>query len=157
MSQTKKRTLILILVIILIAIPFISYGAWVKYGSKPLDDEGKLTYVGRRESGCWYILCIDKQVDEFYYATDMSLDEITNIYFSKATVVAGPSETAYAGSGVRFLAMTFENVNTQERFGLTYYINSQKAANYYSLDLKGNKNLVLITDRPDYNIAKKSL
>lgn len=150
-TSKKRKTLIILLALTVIIISLLTPGIWARYSAKPLGND--LDYIGMRSVG---IFLVAPQHDNYYYATDLSLDEIKN-YFSKAEVISGPSETSYAGSGDHFWGMTFENTDTGEAFGLTYYINSRQVADSYNLDLKGRSNLIVVTDRSNYNTAKDSL
>lgn len=55
--------------------------------SKPLGD--KLEYIGKTDYGCW-VVCDANPGSTYYYATDMSAEEITK-YFKKSSMIEKPS------------------------------------------------------------------
>lgn len=127
--------------------------SWVKFSPKPLNDEA--VYIGRRTTGCLIPLCGSNPADEFYYATDLSTDEITEEYFGRAVVVSGPEYNSQSISNN--WTMTFENIESKERFSVTYFTKGKAMSDYLGLNLNGKNNLILISDRSDYNTAKDSL
>lgn len=153
MKITKKQGKIIAYSILGLAVIWIAWMSWVKFGPKPLDDEA--IYIGRRTAGCLIPLCGSNPSDEFYYATDLTIDEVKNSYFNNAIVVSDPKYNSQSISNN--WAMTFENIESKEQFNLTYFTKGKAMADYLGLDLHGKTGLLLVSDRSDYNIAKDSL
>ncbi len=141
MSAANKR---FYLVLGIIGVLLVSWLGWGLLGPKPLGD--RLELVNRTYSG--YIPFIsdsDFSID-YYYATDMSLDELT-AYFKSARLTKPPQTEQDARQ------VSFTNLKNNRGFTLLYY-NYEKAK--HRTPLKTGKNLVIVSDE-HYDAAKDSL
>ncbi len=122
----------------------LGWWAWNQFSPKPLGD--KLELVNRSYSGYIPLISDSPFSTEYYYATDMSLDEFTS-YF-KGARLDGPPQTEQEAYRV-----SFTNIKNGRGFTLLYYT-YENAKN--KTTLKAGKSLVIVPDR-HYDIAKASL
>lgn len=148
----NRKVLIILLALIVIIILFVAPGIWTRYSPKPLGND--LEYIGMRSSGFFLIA---PQHDDYYYSTDLSLDELTTQYFSRATLTKEPYFDK--SSSRRSWNVIMQNIETKEKFYFSYYpeADSMQLAKGQNLDLHGKKNIVEVINRSNYNIAKDSL
>ena len=118
----------------------IGWWAWEQFSPKPLGD--RLEYVGREDYGCW-IICDSAPASVYYYATDMTPEEVV-AYFKGANMEL-PLESE--GDNVRIWLK-----KNNDSFLVRYYNNDKKIKKYAS----ENKKVISLRSQ-DYSFASKSL
>lgn len=141
-SRRRKKNVILSIIITLaIILGVVAYSTFL--APKPMGDRMQL--IHRAYFG--YLPFSDSDFStEYYYATDMSLDELAT-YFKKAKLTS-PSQ-----KNLIVYYVDFFNSTENKGFTLRYY--SNKEANE-KIKLQAGKNLIIVPDR-HYDIAKDSL
>ncbi len=137
MTTANKR---FYLVLGVIATLLIGWWAWGQFSPRPLGD--RLEYVGREDYGCW-IICDSAPASVFYYATDMTPEEVV-AYFEKA-VVELPSES----EGVNLRIWLKKDDSS---FLVRYYNDDDKISKFTSRSRK-----IISVRSQDYETAKASL
>jgi hypothetical protein len=145
--NTKKARIALAITIaitILIAI-WVAFYAWgsSSYSSpdvpRPLGD--KLEYIGKEDYGCTGGLCDSGPSSTYYYATDMSIEEIESYFKKAATEHPSDRESSSTriwlktSSGKSFIVRYYDDKNTiVEKYNLTAsqrkYVISLESTNY---------------------------
>lgn len=78
--RTVKRHKILSVVGALVII-FLGWWAVISLAPHPLGD--KLEYLGKKDYGCWIGFCDSRPASTYYYGTDMSPEEMKNIFSAR--------------------------------------------------------------------------
>ncbi len=136
MSAANKR---FYSVLVIIGALLVGWWAWGQFSPKPLGNG--LEYVGREDYGCW-LICDSAPASVFYYATDMTPEEVVR-YFEKADVEL-PSESE--GVNVRIW------LKKDNSSFLVRYYNDDKIRKFTSKDRK-----MISVRSQDYETAKASL
>lgn len=111
----------------------------------PLGVSGELEYVGKDDYGCWWV-CDANPASVFYYATNMSLDEVTHHLFKKATLQEQPQAGDASGEGVSGVVRYWVNfdANDNQSFDLYYYENSEALIDRYHFLKTGKRHVISI-------------
>lgn len=115
----------------------------------------QLEYVGKDDLGCVLWWCEVEPYSVYYYATDMSTDQLKS-YFSKAQFTNEPDgggsfSADYTSKGVQF------KLNDANRtFLIQYYDNTQAVIRLIHLKPTTKSHIISITDS-GYQLALQSL
>ncbi|HEU5122332.1 MAG TPA: hypothetical protein VFT59_05820 [Candidatus Saccharimonadales bacterium] len=138
MSAANKR---FYLVLIAIVVALIGWWGWLQVMPRPLGD--KLEYIGKEDYGSWLPLSSARPASVYYYATDMSKEEVRE-YFRGAKV-----DEPITPQGGDFLIWAERNNNN---FIIRYHTDKTMLNKY----AHGRKAVVSVRSE-DYNLAKESL
>jgi hypothetical protein len=153
----KKINIIVCSVLALFVI--IGGGGWFLYSrlvppTYPLGE--RLEYVGEEKYGC-YLICDANPASTYYYATDMSVEEVV-MYF-KGAVLKNDSDyeltTDPKTSPITFSLGTNKNEKSIE-FYIDYYIDGSEETKNLALK-RTSKNHLIIINSGDYQTAKDAL
>ena len=97
-KNSKKIILASIATVIFILISLFVYQNYLK--TYPLGDNDKLQYIGKVDYGCW--LCDSQPSSTYYYATDMTPEEIAG-YFGKTDNVGYKIQTPLLSHGAKYI------------------------------------------------------
>lgn len=118
----------------------------------PLGDN--LEYVGSTHSGTIRFLSDSSPSASYYYATDMSIQDIVN-YFKKAKL-----DKSYDSSLIypptESIDFSLKANSTSNPINIFYYVDGSEQINDFDLKRTPKKHLVIIQDE-DYQAAKDSL
>jgi hypothetical protein len=138
------------LILLTIAIFVIGVVGWVVYVNKvvsyPLGD--RLEYVGKRDFGC-YGLCDSAPTSTYYYATDMTVEEVEG-YFRGARLVQLYQPDKYQ------VYTTFYFDNDNYDFNIHYYPTLSDIGEEINLNHSDKKHYIGLA-KSKYDTAKKSL
>jgi hypothetical protein len=152
----KLKTIhIIILTIGVLLLILAGYWAWNNFSPKPLGS--KLEYIGKEDYGCIILFCDSGPSSTYYYATDMSLEEVKK-YFGKASA----SEPNMQGTnsrknnkGIILWSINFK-LNQSQSFLVDYYKDGKYVASDRNLQTISKEHLISI-DAKDYLTIKSSL
>jgi hypothetical protein len=123
----------------------------------PLGDQDKLEYIGEVTYGCW-VICDSNPGGDYYYATDLTLDQISTALFSHASLLEPPhiSSVSIADSDVTKYSVIYTTRDNQQ-FNLDYYPTAQPViSNSTVLHPTTRKHLISINSEW-YHTVKDSL
>lgn len=139
--------------LIILSIAFITFhpNTWVWYDKSPKPLGSKLEYIGKDDYGCRFGFCDSKPGSNYYYATDLNIDQIAP-YFKHATLQEEP--TAQSDSTTIWL----HNNSLNKGFTI-YYFGERKidSATLSQLGLTQTTKHILKINASNYDMAKKSL
>jgi hypothetical protein len=138
----------------ILAVLLIGWWTWVTFSSKPLGD--RLEYIGKRDYGSWLPLSSQRPGSTYYYATDMSLEEIKQYFKGAASQEITEPNFVSGTYNYSYVGIRFKNLKTSEEFSVAYYVDGQNDK-LKSLNLSqfSKKHLIDI-DANDYNRARAS-
>lgn len=124
---------------------------WVQLDNTPKPLGDRLEYIGKQNYGCTIGFCDAKAGTSYFYATDMSIDEVGK-YFKKARLKEPPTSES------DFTSIWLYNDEIDKDFFLYYYnpenlSDSERAA----LNLRNSSKNLMKIDGSDYQNAKSSL
>lgn len=126
-------------------------GSWaIGMMPKPLGSE--LDYIGKTNYGCWFPFCDSTPASNYYYATDMTPDEITG-HFTKASPDNLDTIQNNTTTPITFLLKTSK---IDDIIYINYYPNGAKQAHDEGFDQPSKSHLISINSE-DYQAAKDSL
>jgi len=148
----KKRVILIIAIIldaiILIIVGLIAFSAWQSNQPHPLGD--RLEYVGKQDYG--YGLSDGPPSTEYYYATDMTVDEVAS-YFNKTELYKGSPTSINKMSD--YASILLSNKSSHVSFEVDFY---DHGSTYDSMShLINGKKYIISINAKDYAIAKQSL
>ncbi len=127
--------------------------ATYKFITAPRDLGPKLQYIGTVDTGCpwWFrvFFCDQRPGQDYYFATDMNLDEIKG-YFKGAEIIE-ESKDGFAEYPTTFYTIEFLSGNRS--FSINYYMDKANELGKKTLKQTSLKNIISISDY-DYNVAK---
>src|SRR5690606_3919320 len=112
--------------------------------SKPLGD--KLEYIGKTDNGSW-VVCDAKPGSTYYYATDMSVEEIAD-YFKATT-----SSPLRAFDGMTDFVLKTKDGHS---ISIYYYTDKEKVADK-GINKKVRRKAIISIPSFHYDAAKNSL
>ena len=158
-KQTPPRKQHLQLIVIIVVVTAIALAAFVwawPYAILPPKSLGsQLQYVGKQDEGCWWLICDATPSTTYYFATDMTPEELVG-YFRGAKPAC---ESLSVDSAANYSGTTFAcgSLTTAEGFAYTYHDNNPRAV-VQTFNLKRtNLHFIVSIDSTDYNQAKAAL
>jgi len=153
MTKKKKYAISIISIVILLIVGIIGWFVYQQVQPHPLGN--KLEYVGKQDYGCLFF-CDSNPTTNYYYETDMSLDDL-EVYFENAQIVSKPVQTTtnFKNDSTTLSLIQFSNVKSQKKFVLTYYSDGVLLAKDNNLNV--SKKHILMVDSKDYNNVFSSL
>lgn len=143
-QKVSKQTMIIIIILISLCGLFALYIYPNFIFSKPLGD--KLEYVGKTDYGCW-VVCDANPGSIYYYATDMSVEEVTN-YFKATT----PSPLRTFDDMTDFVLKTKDG----HSISIYYYTDKEKVVDK-GINKKVYRKAIISIPSFHYDAAKNSL
>lgn len=141
----SKKAIATVSIFTLLALGFFIFYVYPNFiFSKPLGD--KLEYIGKTDYGCW-LVCDANPGSTYYYATDMSVEEITD-YFKATT-----SSPLRAFDGMTDFVLKTKDGHS---ISIYYYTDKEKVADK-GINKKVRKKAIISIPGFQYDAAKNSL
>jgi hypothetical protein len=148
----KKYFIFEIIILVVLALGFGGWWAYVNFAPHPLGD--KLEYLGKRNYGC-IIFCDVGPGSTYYYSTNMSIEEVVR-YFRQAKLDVPSRIADWRSAGETSPRIHLTNQKTGKQFTIGYIENGNEIVTMYHLT-PSNKLHVLEVDRDYYSSIKSSL
>ena len=144
MKPANKRFWIVIGIIVAL---LLGWWAWSYFSPKPLGD--KMEYLGQESYGSWFFLSDAKPGSNYYYATNLSLEEVV-AYFKKSSVEQKPTLT----NGEAYFSI---KTASGEVVYLNYYQHPNLILHQHNFPSIPNKPFVLTFTSTKYDALKSSV
>lgn len=138
----KKRWLFVAIIIVLVLL--IGWWAYDQHRERPLSNS--FEYLGKSDYGCW-VVCDSNPGSTYYYATDMSVKEVTN-YFKRTT-----SSSLRTFDGITDFTLKTKSGNT---ISIYYYIDKNRVRSE-GFNKETNKKAIVSIPSFHYDTAKDAL
>ena len=112
-----------------------------------------MEYIGKQDHGCYIGFCDSSPGSTYYYATNMTADNLKT-YFTKAPYDIAAQDEAGVSTNYNFTRIHFNS--SEGDFIVDYYSNATGVINSKHLTPTTKKNVISISDAY-YNSVKKSL
>jgi len=133
----KHQFLTVLFGVILVLIMVFGVKAYIE---RPQDLGAGLEYIGKTDYGC-YVFCDSNPASVYYFATDMTQDELKG-YFKNADYVEHPNSGGGGGAGYNFDDLYFKPRNGNDEFLINYYDNTQNVLTTNRLKQTSKKSVV---------------
>jgi hypothetical protein len=157
---SKKQKWIAIIVLVLMVIAGLVIASAIRKISTtvgPADLGAKLEYVGKQDlGGCVLWWCENQPYSEYYFATDMSEDELGS-YFEKASLNHREKEVyPLVPDGESRTVFGYRILGQEDGFSIDYFDNTEYITKLHHLKRTSRAHVVQILDS-SYPIAKSAL
>lgn len=153
LSKNKIITLVLTAVLIIVAVIGVNI-----IQNQPQDLGPELEYIGKRHTGCplplplgYIMLCSSEPGEEYYFATDLSNEELKT-YFKNAHFVEQLTPTRGTAPDYNYEYVEFKN--SAGSFTFFYYDNTTNVRSAFKLKPSVKTHIVSI-DEKGLSIARK--
>jgi len=153
-SKSKNKKKIVIGVVAVLAFVVAGLVAWLFWQTNqphPLGD--KLDYIGKDSYG--YGISDGPPTTDYYYATDMTVDEVVAYFKGATNTKKGELETNFGKDITSMWLIYFQSKSSSENFTISYYSDGNLVAK--NNDFKVSKKHILNINSREYDIAHKNL